>query len=900
VALTIVGWLWSVPPAVLGEEASPQLAELLERVPAADAEAGTTWARQLVAVGPEALGALGDMLVAPGTGDDTKARMALHGVAFYVGAPGRDAERTLFVTALLSKLQSATVPQVREFLLEQLHLAVGADAVGALGGYLTNPELCEPATQALLAVVGGQPQIRSDVLRTFRAALPAARGAQRVTVIRGLGVLHDTESVEALLPDARSEDLTLRQTACFALAHSGNARAEVVLREAVAKESGQARDRACDLLVEYARGRAARGDKEPAATLLRELLKSEDGPGGLHGRCAALSALVEVLGLGALDEVIAAAADENPVFAATAGRLLIDLPGEDATQALVARLGASTPQVRVVLLNVLGRRGDRSGAVAVLAALKDTDAAVRQAAMPAAAALAQELAVPSLVRALDANTPAERDAAQAALAQIPGDFAVRVMAGAMTQASPRARSVLLTVLAGRPGQTPPAVFLKAARDSEVSVRVTALNALEALAGPEATPLLLSGVGATTDAAETEALERALAAACRRIGGSEQRSYPIIEALMQQGVSATRTCSLLRVLGRMGGPEALAAVRWALDREDAAVAETAFAALCDWPDAGAAEALLTLARQRDDLKQHVRALQGYVRVVGLAKDRPIGTTLKVYMEGLAAARRVEEKRLVLAALGQLRDRETLAVLEPLLGDPDLKAEAAAAVVTVAEALVSTSWEGLRVPLEKALAANPAKATRERAQAVFDRVAAYEDHITAWEVAGPYSEPGKAGTEVFDTIFAPETGAAAGVTWKPQPLCSGADRAWRVDLHAHLPGDNQAAYLRTHVFSPKAQEAMLEVGSDDGIKVWLNGAVVHANNALRGVQPGADKVRVSLQEGWNTLLLKVTNNGGAWNACARFRTVDGGHLEGVYAQVNPSGDAAAASAGRSSQP
>jgi len=79
---------------------------------------------------------------------------------------------------------------------------------------------------------------------------------------------------------------------------------------------------------------------------------------------------------------------------------------------------------------------------------------------------------------------------------------------------------------------------------------------------------------------------------------------------------------------------------------------------------------------------------------------------------------------------------------------------------------------------------------------------------------------------------------------------------------------AAYLRARIWSPQAQKAPLQVGTDDGVKVWLNGTQIHANNAARGVTVDEDKIPVELRQGVNELLLKVTNGGGDWGAIARF--------------------------------
>jgi hypothetical protein len=42
-----------------------------------------------------------------------------------------------------------------------------------------------------------------------------------------------------------------------------------------------------------------------------------------------------------------------------------------------------------------------------------------------------------------------------------------------------------------------------------------------------------------------------------------------------------------------------------------------------------------------------------------------------------------------------------------------------------------------------------------------------------------------------------------------------------------------YLRTRLHAPAAQAVVFALGSDDGLKVWLNGELVHANNAGCGL-------------------------------------------------------------------
>jgi len=140
---------------------------------------------------------------------------------------------------------------------------------------------------------------------------------------------------------------------------------------------------------------------------------------------------------------------------------------------------------------------------------------------------------------------------------------------------------------------------------------------------------------------------------------------------------------------------------------------------------------------------------------------------------------------------------------------------------------------------------------------------------WSVSGPYTQDGKGPQELFDIKFPPEDGKGQ---WKDAGSSDSA-QVWQIDLTQVVGGDNRVAYLRTGVKSSKQQKATLEIGSDDGVKVWLNGKLVHSNNTLRGVNPGEDKVNVTLKKGDNTILMKITQGGGGWGASFRLAGASG---------------------------
>jgi hypothetical protein len=96
------------------------------------------------------------------------------------------------------------------------------------------------------------------------------------------------------------------------------------------------------------------------------------------------------------------------------------------------------------------------------------------------------------------------------------------------------------------------------------------------------------------------------------------------------------------------------------------------------------------------------------------------------------------------------------------------------------------------------------------------------------------------------------------------------SYAIDLKQLDVGKNdfQIAYLWSQIETTEDREAILGIGSDDGIKVWLNGELVHENWLYRGVVADNDLVHVRFKKGKNQLVLKVQNALGPWGFCCRL--------------------------------
>ena len=78
---------------------------------------------------------------------------------------------------------------------------------------------------------------------------------------------------------------------------------------------------------------------------------------------------------------------------------------------------------------------------------------------------------------------------------------------------------------------------------------------------------------------------------------------------------------------------------------------------------------------------------------------------------------------------------------------------------------------------------------------------------------------------------------------------------------------------------------KVGSDDSVKVWLNGEVVHTNAVNRGAGDFQDDFKVNLVAGPNILMVKVSERGGGWSL---FAGIGGTWTIGdTFVSVEPAG-------------
>jgi HEAT repeat protein len=805
-------------------------------------------------------------------------------LCLHAARSGAEAERVALCRAVVSRLGPETPKPARIWMLRQLAHVGGNESVTRLAELLSDadPRIRELSRRALqnipsTAAAGAlcwalEYADDSDWRVALINAIAAHPKAPAYIDLMGRGAGGSTYTTLGEL--AGGGDDAVAFASITALAELGGPTAVETLH-AVWRGGWPARaDAAATGLIRVAERRLYEGEPDVAEEIFAEMYGSHVTP-ELH--VAALHGLVAIRGADALPLLLELVTGDDPYLAATAARFAEGIPGQAVTARLVEAFRGASPVAQVLLLGTLAARGDMAAHPTVVTAVASPDERVRIAALGALRDLGDDSTVLLLAQAAAVGSDKERAVARESLTRLrDGDVDAAILAGIEEHADAAVRCELIRSTAARWYRPAIPTLFAASKDPAEAVRVAALRALGDLALENHLPELVQRLIDVAGDEARQAAEDAVVKTALRIEEAEQRAGPVLAAL--EGASGNAKASLVRVLGRIGGPRALEAIRAARLSVEGEVVDAAVRALANWPDPEVLDDLLDIARSSLDQTHAVLALRGYVRLVRLPSERPPLETFEMLEKVMPLAQRPDERKLVLSALADVRHVSALQTAESLLDDETLRDEAGVTTLAIARALAAEEPEAARAAIEKVRAAPVSEKVRQQADQTADFLRRFEGYSAAWLLAGPYVREGENAAALFDLAFPPETSGAADVEWR-RLLVNNPANPWIFDLAGAVGGENRCVYVRTSVWSEQQQTVRLEIGSDDGVRAWLNGELVHSNLVYRGITPAEDKVPVTLKSGWNTLMLKIVQGGGAWGFCAGFRTLDGDALEGL---------------------
>ncbi|MHC4283352.1 MAG: hypothetical protein ACYSWZ_10340 [Planctomycetota bacterium] len=183
---------------------------------------------------------------------------------------------------------------------------------------------------------------------------------------------------------------------------------------------------------------------------------------------------------------------------------------------------------------------------------------------------------------------------------------------------------------------------------------------------------------------------------------------------------------LRALAIVGGPEALAAVKSAIETAEPTAQDEAVRILSNWPynwpeDSEAGQALLKLATSAKKMPHQVLGLRGYLQYI--RGNKKLGNEQKVarIKDMLSHIKRPEEKRQAIAVLGEAPSASALELLMTFAEDPAVVEEAYSAMVRIAgQDIPGISRDKRREILQTVAEKSRNNGTRQRARKALNRL------------------------------------------------------------------------------------------------------------------------------------------------------------------------------------
>lgn len=622
-----------------------------------------------------------------------------------------------------------------------LNLAViGTEAsVPALAAWLKPDETVGIACAALAQ--NPSPKATAEL----RKALGSTKGRAQAQVAHALGVRQDTKAVAQLSQLASGSDLDAAEAAIIALGKIGTPAAIKVidqLREGAWGFDEQAREEALNAGMNALRAKAEgdtnraeetagkavarisslmgglvpktphadaiaaaslqiadelvrRGSRSKAAKIYEELVGWVQPAGStgamniappLYVRRAGLHGLLRLDQKTSRQWIFKILRSREAALKPVAIAAIVEIRDADASKAFAAELPKLEPHEQVLLIEALAQRSDAAARTAIQGQLGATEKSVRLAAIQAVGQDGDAATVPVLARVLlDAKDADELKAVELALASLPAKADVDQALGAQLRnrmAGPKAPILAAMVHRASPASVP--LFLAETASSDPAMVRLAFQGLSRTAAAGDLPAVLKALGSLQTEAALDDAQAAVGQLLRRVGTPAGNATAVRDAL-KAAPGAAGSRAYLPLLAMCPEAEGLAVVVATAGSSDTATRDIGLRTLADWPEASAWDPLFAVYEKATAETERVLALRGLARLLGEENAKPDAQLIARYRALLAGAKSDSDRKLVLGPLASCAHPDALKLAVEQLAQPGVRAEAAQAVKSIAEAI-----------------------------------------------------------------------------------------------------------------------------------------------------------------------------------------------------------------------
>ena len=536
-------------------------------------------------------------------------------------------------------------------LLAALPAAERGARLGAYTAMLKDPQQVNLGRLALDAVPG------AAVDEALIDALKSSTGAHRVALLSSVGLRRIAGAVPLLAPLLADTQLATSSGAAHALGQIGTPDALAALLRAP--------DATRAVVVEARLACAWSLPGAAGVNALQAVMK--DAKIAASQRAAAWRGLLEREPSMAANRISEVLLGGEPAFRSVALETMVDFAPSNFVRDLTATFARWDAPTQAAVLQALALRADGAAVPVALGAVAHPDVGVRVAALNTLGRLpGNREVVLRLVKAATELTGDEATAARRSLSLIKGpDVSETVLKGA-AQGEPSVRAVYLEAIGQRGMTEAVPALLALRRDSDATVRASALGALADLAPASTQPAVLVWAMEATDSREATRALRALLNVSLRNPDVAKRDAPLLQAIADG--SNDVKLRLLPVLSRLPSAATAAAAGRLAQQPEEKLALAATQELLRWPDDSILPLVVATAAQTPHDAVRKVAVQGATRLLDRGRTLPMAEQSATVAVLLSASREPEVRRSLVAFLGRGASPFAQNLVATLVDDP----------------------------------------------------------------------------------------------------------------------------------------------------------------------------------------------------------------------------------------
>ncbi len=575
---------------------------------------------------------------------------------------------------LIAVLQSDAPKSEKAITCKKLAIYGTEQCVPALAPLLADKELASWARIPLEAIPG----TAADT--ALRNALGKLQGRLLVGVINSIAVRRDVGAVDTLVQKLDDANASVASAAAVALGHIGGEKAAKALTKSLANAPAGVRSAAAQGCILCAEQFMAQ-NKTADAVKLYDTVRKADVPDQRH--LEAIRGAILARQSDGLPLLIEQLRSEDKKRLGIGLRTARELGGRNVTEALAVELDRLNPDRRPLLLLALADRSDSAVLPIVHKAAQSGPKELRITAINILIRLGDVSCVPVLLEAATEDDAELKQAAMETLVRLPGKDVDADMLARLPKAKGKLQQVLIELAGQRQISKARPAVVSSLHDVDAEIRTAAVRTISIIGQEQQMPDLVKLLQNTKNSGERQDIRKALLAISGRCGA---KCIPHLKPLIQSRDNELHIIGL-RALAIVGGSDALAAVKSAIETAEPPAQDEAVRILSNWPynwpdDSEAGQALLMLATSAEKMPHQVLGLRGYLQYIRgnkkLSNERKVSNVKDV----LSHIKRPEEKRQAIAVLGDAPSASALELLTTLAEDSAVVEEAYSAMVRIA--------------------------------------------------------------------------------------------------------------------------------------------------------------------------------------------------------------------------